>query len=291
MTREHVANEAQVLADQKGRFTPTVASPSELPDTNWIPGRILVSPGKVLLVGKNGKRTISLSQIKNVSVTEDAPVVLPVSGYLTLNLGGEAIVVAPEELAAVEHAIFRAVLDGERVLVKHPAVKGGVVQDTDWTKGRLNYQEEELAFATADGQFVTAALTDVGGVETERRSVRDSERLVASADYATDGTVVETEFTGDTQHVRFLSTYFGRGEQQNTTDVDLDENERAVLAALYSGISPLEVPSFVDEDIEVIEETYDRLIEAGLLTCHRMRREVRLKTRGRVIASESMDEA
>ena len=47
-----------------------------------------------------------------------------------------------------------------------------------------------------------------------------------------------------------------------------------MLVALYSGVSPFEVPDFVGMDVEAVEETFDSLVEKGVLTEKRVRREV-----------------
>jgi helix-turn-helix protein len=60
--------------------------------------------------------------------------------------------------------------------------------------------------------------------------------------------------------------------------------------ALYSGVSPFQIPDFVDMDIDRIEDIFDELIQAGVLEEVRTRREVALKARGRHIATEAMDE-
>ncbi|MFC7195726.1 hypothetical protein ACFQL4_15650 [Halosimplex aquaticum] len=59
-----------------------------------------------------------------------------------------------------------------------------------------------------------------------------------------------------------------------------------VLMALYSGVSPFEIPDFVGMDVEDVEAVFDRLVEEGILREKRVRRDVRLKARGRNIASD-----
>ena len=70
------------------------------------------------------------------------------------------------------------------------------------------------------------------------------------------------------------------------TDVELTERENQVLMALYSGVSPFQIPGFVGMDVTDVEEVYEQLVEKGVLEAIRTRREVQLKARGRNIASE-----
>lgn len=56
--------------------------------------------------------------------------------------------------------------------------------------------------------------------------------------------------------------------------------------ALYSGVSPFEIPDFVGLDVEAVEDIFEQLAEQGVVQKTRTRREVGLKPRGRSIASE-----
>jgi helix-turn-helix protein len=60
--------------------------------------------------------------------------------------------------------------------------------------------------------------------------------------------------------------------------------------ALYSGVSPFEIPSFLGMDVDDVEETFERLVELEVVEEVRIRREVALNSRGRNIASEAMNE-
>jgi len=60
--------------------------------------------------------------------------------------------------------------------------------------------------------------------------------------------------------------------------------------ALYSGVSPFEIPSFLGMEVDGVEETFERLIDLEVVEEVRVRREVALNSRGRNIASEAMNE-
>jgi helix-turn-helix protein len=77
---------------------------------------------------------------------------------------------------------------------------------------------------------------------------------------------------------------------QASGSVDLSETEKRVLMGLYSGVSPFEIPDFLGMDVDEVEEIFERLIELDVLEEVRVRREVALKTRGRNIASEVINE-
>ncbi|PSP59679.1 chemotaxis protein CheF1 [Halobacteriales archaeon QH_7_66_37] len=284
------------LADQQGKFTQVVTDGRKVPDIEWIGGRILLSNKRLVLASNEGKRTIPLSKIGTIRGRQDATQPLAqVSNYLSLQVGNDVTLIAPNQHEAFERALYNAVLDRATVAVKHPAVEGGVVQGTDWEKGRLTLELDgegsgTVALAVASGQFVEIEIDDVGVVEESRAEVLGDDRHVVEAAHTEAGTAVETHVSGSRQTVNVLASLLRKGEQKNTTDVDLSDAESEVLMALYSGVSPFQIPDFVGMDVERVEEIYDQLIETGILEEQRVRREVRLQARGRHIASEAMDE-
>jgi len=244
------------IEDQQGKFTQVVKSGRKVPDIEWIPGRILLSNKRVVLASSEGKRTIPLSKVQSIKGRQDANKPLAqVSSYLSLQVGNEVTLIAPKQHEQFEQALYKAVLDQQVVLIKHPAVEGGVVQGKEWEKGRLTLDEGEVAVAIASGQFLEIEIDDVGTVDSQETEIMCGERFVIEVEHTEEGT---------------------------------EENE--VLMALYSGVSPFQIPNFVGMDIDRVEEIYDQLIEKGVLEEQRTRREVALQARGRHIAGEAMDE-
>jgi helix-turn-helix protein len=280
----------EALADAMGRFARVVVDGHKVPDLEWTSGRILLSNKRLLLVSEDGKETIPLSKVHAIKGRQDVGAnPAGISGYVSVQTGSDVTLVAPaEEDDSVELALYAAVLDGQVILANHPAVEGGVVQDGDWTKGRLAVDAGEIGLALGDGRFVEIDVDDVGRVEEHDHEVRGDERLVLEAEHTEAGTAVETHVTGTRRHMSILGSLLRKGEQANTADVDLAEDESEVLMALYSGVSPFQIPEFVGMDVDRVEAIYDDLVEAGLLEEVRTRRDVSLKARGRSIASEEM---
>ena len=281
----------QKLADETGKFAEVVKDGRKVPDVEWVSGRILLSTKRLVLASSEGKRTIPLSKIHAIKGRQDANQPLAqVASYISLQMGGDVVLVSPSDHAEFEHQLYSAILDQEIALVKHPAVEGGVVQGTEWEKARLKVETEEVALALTSGQFVEIEIDDVGDVEMDEAEVMGDTRRVIEVEHTQEATAVETHISGASRHVTVLASLFRKGEKKNTVDVDLGEREAEVLMALYSGVSPFQIPEFVGMDVDTVEETFDQLIEEGILEERRTRREVTLKARGRHIASESMDE-
>ena len=275
------------LADTQGKFVQVVKDGRKVNDLEWLGGRILLSNKRVVLAGNEGKRQIALGNVTSVKNRKDVQQgVSPVGGYFSLQVGADVFLVSPTDLDEFEHSLYTALLDGEVVLVKHPAVEGGVVQEAGWEKGRVDIEPDTVGFGVASGQFVEAELDDVGAVKEKEKSVRGDERRVLEVEHTEGDTSVETHVSGATRHVAILESLVRQGEMQNSTDVELDQTQREVLMALYSGVSPFEIPDFVGMGVEDVEAVYDDLVEAGILSEKRIRRDVKLKARGRNIASE-----
>lgn len=279
------------LADTRGKFAQVIKNERKLSDAAWTGGRIILSNRRVVLAGSEGKRAIALAAIDGIGERYDLnQEIARVSDYVALELDDGVVLVAPEDPDGFETVLFRALLDREMVLAKHPAVEGGVVQDAEWHKARLKLEEESLALAMADGTFVEIELDDVGQVEEGERTVIDEKRRVVEVAHVEEGTSVQTYLAGPARRCSFVETLLGRGAERNQASLDLDETEKEVLMALYSGVSPFELPDFVGMDVDTVEETFDRLIDLDVLEEVRVRREVTLTTRGRNLASESINE-
>lgn len=276
------------LVDTQGKFVQVIKDGRKRNDIEWIPGRILLSNKRLVLATNDGKRTLALSNLTSATASQMNQPLAQVDGYIKLQAGRDVFLVSAKADEEFEAALYSALLDQIVVLVKHPAVKGGVVQDTGWEKARLKIDGDCVDLAIQSGTFVEVELDDVGTVEAKTKEIRGSERPMLEVEHTIEGTSVETHISGNPRHVSLLEGLVRQGEQQNVADdVDLSPEENQVLMALYSGISPFKIPDFVGMDVDDVEAVYDRLIEADILEPVRTRREVQLEARGRSIAGEA----
>ncbi|MFB6078467.1 MAG: CheF family chemotaxis protein [Halarchaeum sp.] len=286
-----MSQEERKVADTRGRFARAVVDGRTRNDVAWTNGRIILSNRRLVLVGNEGQRTLPLSKVEMTDGRHDASQDLArVSGYIGVRYENDVFLVAAEDHVEFEMDFYRAFLDQAVVLAKHPAVEGGVVTDATWEQARMKVDDEGVSLALRSGTFVEITLDDVGRVETSERTVKEDKRYVLAAEHSEGQTSVETHLAGQDRRVRILESLLRKGVEQNTADIELDETEREVLMALYSGVSPFDVPEFVGEDVDDVEEIYERLVELDVLDEVRVRREVTLKSRGRNIASEAMND-
>jgi len=286
-----MADEEYQIADTTGRFTIAVKDGRKLNDISWNSGRILLSNRRLILVGNDGKRTIALSEITGLSGREDATQsIAALSNYLSVKVGEDVIVVAPNDHEEFKTDFFEAMLGETVIKAKHPAVEGGVVQDSPWETARINIEPESLVLTMKGGGLVELELDEISEVATEERTVTESQRTVIEVSHVEGATNVETHLTGASQTCIFIQAFLREGERRSETNVDLEPAEEEVLMALYSGVSPFSIPEFIDHEVETVEETFEKFIELDIVDEVRQRREVALNSRGRAIASDAIDE-
>lgn len=279
------------ITDTRGRFTQVVKDGKKLGDVSWTAGRILLSNRRLVFVGNGGKRTIPLSRVREVTGRYDVnQMVARVSEYTSVRYDDDVVLVSTDGEDPFEHDCYRALLDQRIVLAKHPAVKGGVVQDASWEKGRIKVAEESLDLAVSDGTFVEIALDDISAVVAGRRTVNGEKRTVVEAEHTEDDASVQTYLSGDDRRTGLLASFLRQGEDRSASGIDLEGSEREILMALHSGVSPFDIPDFLGMEVEDVEGTFERLVELDVLEEVRVRREVSLTARGRNIASESINE-
>jgi hypothetical protein len=284
----------QKVADTRGRFLQAIRNGREVNEAKWTNGRILLSNQRLVLAGTGGKRTFPLSTIERVGGRFDVnQKVATVSDYVALqyNDGDDVVLVATGDHETFELDLYGALLHSTRFLVRHPAVEGGVVQNTEWEGARMKVEEESVSIATVNATFVEIRLDDIGDIEMGRRTVRDEQREVIEVEHSyDDGTSVQSYVSGPERSIDILKSLFRIGEEQTETALDLSKTDKQVLMALYSGVSPFDIPAFLGLDVDEVEELFVRLIDHDVLDEVRVRHEVELNARGRSIAADAIDD-
>jgi hypothetical protein len=279
------------VADTHGRFLRAEKNGRKVQDATWASGRILLSNRRLILAGNGGTQTIPLSAVEGLEgrmdVNQD---VASVAEYLSLRVSNGVILVAPKAYGDFEQDFYGAVLNDGTFLARHPAVEGGVVQNTEWERSRLKVEAEAVSMATVSGTFIEIRLDDIGDIATGRRTVLDDERVVIEVEHSDEETSVQTYVSGTDRQMSFLESLLRKGEEQSETSIELSETDKQVLTALYSGVSPFDIPSFLDVDVDEVERLYVRLIDHNVLDEVRVRHEVTLNARGRSIASDVISE-
>lgn len=280
------------MADSEGRFAVAIRSGRKLNNVSWDSCRILLSNKRLILAKDDNKKQISLNNIKEITDRVDvSSKIAAVSNYIGLRTAADnVILVSARDQEQFELSIYKALLDGNTVLTKYPAVEGGVITGVDWSKARIQIEEESIAVALKSGEFVDLNYKSISDIEKDKRTVKDESRDIISVSHAIDETSYETYIATSKRKIGFIYSFLEKGQDQTESNIELSENEEEVVMALYSGVSPFEVPEFANLDIDEVEEIYEKLLEQDILDEIRVRKEVSLTSRGRNMASDAMNE-
>lgn len=281
----------QKLFDARGKFAIAAKDGRQLNSVSWVQCRILLSNKRLILVSDEGKKTIVLSKISSIGGRTDASQsIASVSNYLNITFDGDTLVISAGSHDEFRIAFYKAVLGEQVVNTKHPAVEGGVVQSVSWVKSRVSIQEGVVMLALKSGSLVEIEIDEVTDLEKTTTDISGKKRDVLKVSHIDDKTTVETHITTSKKKIQFLRTFLKKGEDENETNYDLSSSEKEVLMALYSGVQPFTIPEFTGQNVEEVEETFERLLELDIVDQIRERKEVALNSRGRNIASEAMNE-
>lgn len=280
------------MADSEGRFAVAIRSGRKLNNVSWDSCRILLSNKRLILAKDDNKKQISLNNIKEITDRVDvSSKIAAVSNYIGLRTAADnVILVSARDQEQFELSIYKALLDGNTVLTKYPAVEGGVITGVNWSKARIQIEEESIAVALKSGEFVDLNYKSISDIEKDKRTVKDESRDIISVSHAIDETSYETYIATSKRKIGFIYSFLEKGQDQTESNIELSENEEEVVMALYSGVSPFEVPEFANLDIDEVEEIYEKLLEQDILDEIRVRKEVSLTSRGRNMASDAMNE-
>ncbi len=279
------------IEDTRGKFMQVVKHGQELSDAEWRQCRILLTTERLVLAADE-KRVVPLADIDRLGERYDVnQAAKSETGYSTLYVGDDVLLVTTPDHDTFQTNFYRASLDGAIVYVKHPAVKGGVVQGEEFQRGRLKITDSAVLLVLEDGNKFDIDRDDIGDMETDESMVAGEERAVIEVEHTDeDDRSVETHLSGREHHISVLQRLLEEGAERNRADLDLDPVERRVIMALYSGVSPFGISEFVGIDVEKVEEIYDQLIELDVIEVERERKEVALTAQGRKVAGEAMGE-
>jgi len=286
-----MSNTEKKIEDTQGKYLHAIKNGRELTDAEWQNCRILLTTERLMII-TGSKITMPLEKIdvldERVDVNRNAA---SESYYTAVDFGDDVLLVTTSDYQGFRTNFFRAILDGAVIYVKHPAVVGGVIQGSEWQRGRLTVSDDSARMVLEDGQKFVIERDDIGEMETDQQEVAGEERSVIEVEHTDqEGTSLQTYLSGLQYHISGLKQLLEEGAERNRADLDLTPTEQRVVMALYSGVSPFAISEFVGTDVEKVETIYDELIELDVIEVVRQRKEVSLTPQGRTIAGEAMGE-
>jgi helix-turn-helix protein len=238
-------------------------------------GRVVLSQKRLVLAGKDSKTTIPLSSVFDVSVGRvtkelseffDHTVAV---GYRDNGTSRSAIIECEKnELERFTHVLFKALLNGSPVLLKHPARVGGRVMDTDSETRKLKIEPEYVGFKGKSNN-VKIEISRVIGFEREQRTLDGDKQGIVSIRSFQDGDAVTTEIALPSNRETNL---FGRFVRQvysdlkeELQDVSISDDEIEVLVAIYTAGSETNLARVLDADSSRVTMLINSLREKGLV--------------------------
>jgi helix-turn-helix protein len=280
----------------------------------WVQCKVVLTYGGIWLMYGNNKKGIPLAAISSLgreipkkqlgtSVTDYIAVTYVIENKETT----VAITGQSAQLKKLKKYIMFLRLNKKPVYVLHPAKVGGVIKDgAQWAQGLLNIvwtpggTADKLVIQRKAGN-VEILMNNIEMVQTESPNIGGKVQQIANIKYSDSENTYNTfilsgiqnsliEYIND--HLReqgVISSHASDSATDSTSDAAIAENEEEILVALYSGVSALEVPSFMEGmDVDQVEMIYDKLISYGLVELVRLRKDVKLTPKGRNMVNKKM---
>ena len=280
---------------------------------NWVQCRIVLTYGGIWLMYGTEKKGIPLTAISSFGREIPKKQLGNVLDYVSVTYISEgkettvAVTGISSQLKKLKKYLMFLKLHQKPVYILHPAKIGGVIQDsTQWEQGILNISwtpggtADKLVIQRRSGN-VNIPLSNIELVQTENQKIGGKPQNIINIKYSYENNTYNTfvlaeiqnllvEYINDhLQEQGVISRHVSGTTSGSSTGAGLDETDEEILVAIYSGISSLEVPSFMEGmDVDQVESIYDKLISYGLVELVRLRKDVQLTPKGRNIVNKKM---
>ena len=228
-----------VVADFVGAFN-SEASARQEP----VKGRILLSERRLVLAADEGKVTIPLSSIFDVSVgtvPDDLGDFFNATVTVAFERNDRRMVAAieadDEKIEKFTTVLFKTILNGTDMTVKHPSRVGGRVTGESFEPTKLFLKPQAVEFTLADGS-VGVDLATVIDFDRLTREVNGADQSVLAVKHTPSGRTLTTlAATQSSRKMSILGRYLRREYSDlmaDLEDVSLSETEVEILVAIYS---------------------------------------------------------
>ncbi|AIU68846.1 hypothetical protein TEU_00015 [Thermococcus eurythermalis] len=243
-----------------------------------------------------------------------------------LTIGDNLLIYDEDKFKEFVHTIFEVLINGKPVKIQLARVKGGALNmESKWQDGTLRIvsvksakkgrTERNIVVLDPDMRPIPI-FSDVEDMDIEEVEM-DGKKIQAwkIKHFYIDETVTSYLYIPEKKTrlfvlrylLKYIPGYFEfimkvskefptlQAEFQEVMEKELkeleslDEIEKQILMALYSGLNPLEVHQFLGLSEREIEEIYDRMIDKGLLKIVMIRKVVDLTREGRKIVNKLIE--
>ncbi len=209
-------------------------------------GRVLLSQKRLVLAPNEQKKaTIPLSSVFDIAVGQvpedmgdffDATVTVAFERNDTRHVA--AIEAGEDKIDKFSTVLFKAILNGTDMTVKHPARRGGRVTDQAFVPAQLFLKPGTVEFRNNE-QTVEITLTAITGFDRSTRQIAGANRPVLEFQHMSNGQSMMTMAATDSGRKMSILGRYLRLEYSDLMaelkDIELTEDKKEVLVAIYSG--------------------------------------------------------
>ncbi|WGI16655.1 CheF family chemotaxis protein [Methanonatronarchaeum sp. AMET-Sl] len=284
-----------------GYIHPLIKGNTRRVDAKWVKGKIILTNKNLWFINKKGRKKIRLKSMKEIggefNLNQEVLKQGDYVGIVYKNNGERTVSLVTSrkdsDLKKFKRTLLKHFADNKIVIVKDPVKKGGVLQDdAEWKKAKTTHKNQSMHFVDEEGNILNLNLENVQNISMEFKDFKGEEKDVLVIERINDkGVSVVSYIYAPKVTLSVINNFIKESFEKNVkSEIELDQKEKEIIMALYSGISPFDIPDFIGVDVDKVEEIYERLVEINALNEIRKRREVELTTRGRNLASKVMGE-
>jgi helix-turn-helix protein len=242
-------------------------------------GRVVLSQKRLVLAANDEEKvTIPLSSLFDIAVGH-VPDSLDGFFDATVTIAFErngnryvaAIEAGEDKIDKFSTVLFKAVLNGTDVTMKHPALLGGRVTDQELVPARLFLEPQSVRFKKHDGT-VDIDLSRVTEFSRDSREIKGKKAPVLEVRHMKNGQSMLSVVAIDSpRKLSILGRYLRLEYSEliaDLEDIEIKDSEKELLVALYSGADGdgMSLANVLDEDATKVTMLLNRLEENGLVT-------------------------
>jgi len=285
-----------VIADFVAQFDSSVATRSEPAQ-----GRVLLSQKRlVLAVNSNDRLTIPLSKIFDIAVghvPDDIQGFFESTVTIAFELKGrqhKAVIEADDStIEKFSTVLFKAVLNGTKITIKHPARVGGRVTDESFVPARLYLRPKTVQFR-GRGEPIEITLATVTQFSHATREIAGKSHPVIEFQHMPSGEAMVTMVALNTRRMMSILGRYLRIEYteliNELKDINISADEKEILTAVYSGGGQegVSLSGIVDMDPSNVTMILNRLEEKELVVDSASG--TRLTPKGQIVVNRYLDD-
>lgn len=263
-------------------------------------GRIVLSQKRLVLATKassGGKVTIPLSNIFDVAVGHVPPDLgdfFQSTVTIAFRQGNTRHVAAveadDEKISKFSTVLFKALLNGTPMTVKHPERIGGRVTGENFAPARLMLKPQAVTF-TSDQSSFDIDLSTVTDFEQTKREIKGGVRETLQIRHMRNGQALTSLLATDSSREMSLLGRYLRLEYsdivEDLADVELTEDKTELLVAVYSTGDGVSLANVLDTEPSQITMLLNDLEADGLVASTETGTE--LTPKGRIVVSDRLE--